>query len=112
VPYYQKLTYSGPGTQPSIGLDACIVPFNAVVACSLLGGASASYKLQFTLNPLSDPLATDADANWFDSPDIPGGSNTSALASFLTPAARVRLVIASLSGGSLQIEVQQPFSVN
>ena len=112
MPYYQTLTYSSAVTEPSIGLDNSIVPCNATVSCTLLGGATANYKLQWTLDPLFGPLDTDSDANWFDSTDIPSGTTTNASATFTTPVARIRLVIASLSGGTLQVEVLQPLSTN
>jgi hypothetical protein len=111
MPYYQTITYASAATETSIGLDPSIAPFNATVVCTLLGGATASYKLQFTLKEYG-ALDTDSSANWIDSQDIPSGTTTNAYASFLTPVSRVRLVIASLSGGALQIEVRQGLSTN
>jgi hypothetical protein len=110
--YAQNLTYTSAATQPSIGLDAGTVPFNATIMCTLLGGAVASYKMQYTLNELNGPLAVDADANWMDSPDIPAGTAANSFASLTTPIARVRLVIASLTGGSLQVQVRQGYYSN
>lgn len=112
MPYYQTLTYSSAATEPSIGLDPAIVPFNATVVCTLLGGATASYKLQWTLNSLDNPTDTDSIANWTDSTDIPLGTTGNSYSQLLSPVARVRLVIATLSGGTLQIQVRQGLSTN
>jgi hypothetical protein len=111
MPYYQTLTYSAGTAQASIGLDFSIVPFNASITVSLIGAATATYKLQYTMDPLSAPTAVDSSANWYDSPDIPAGTATSAFAAFITPVARVRLVFAAISG-SVQIQVLQGLSTN
>lgn len=112
MPYYRSQVYSAPATTVSWNLDPAIAPFNAAVTVTLLGGASASYKLQWTLDSLDGPTATDASANWFDSPDMPSGTTTGATAGFITPVARIRLVIASLSGGTLQLQARQGLSTN
>lgn len=111
MPYYRTQTYSAAATTPSWNLDPAIVPFNATVVCTLSAG-SVSYKLQYTLNALDGPLETDSSALWTDSPDIPSGTTASAQAAFIAPVARVRLVIASLSGGTLTMQMRQGLSTN
>jgi hypothetical protein len=111
MPYTHSVTYSSSGTQPSVDFDPSIAPFNASITCTLLGGATASYKLQYTTHSYG-VLDTDSNANWFDSPDIPAGTTSSTFASFITPVTRVRLIIASLSGGTLQMETIQGLSTN
>jgi hypothetical protein len=110
MPYKRTQTYTTAITTPSWNLDPSITPFNATVACVLVTGP-VSYKLQYTLDDLADPLLTDANAAWFDSPDIPAGTAASVSTSFITPVARVRLVIASLTG-SLTLTVIQGLSTN
>jgi hypothetical protein len=112
MPYYNSIIYSAAATTPSINLDPAITPFNATVVCTVLGGATVSYKLQWTLNLLDGPLETDSQANWLDSGDIPAGTTTSASTAFINPIGRIRLVIASLSGGTLQLQVRQGLSTN
>lgn len=111
MPYTRSVTYSAAATTPSVDFDASIAPFNAAITCTLLGGATASYKLQYTLHNYG-VLDTDSNANWYDSPDIPSGTTSSSFVSFITPVTRVRLVIASLSGGTLQMETIQGLSTN
>jgi hypothetical protein len=100
--YRRVETYTSPGTKGSWNLELT----NAQASVNITLTGTASYKLQYTLDPLDDPLATDADASWLDSNDIPAGTSTSAVCTFMTPAARIRLVIAALSG-SLKMEMLQ-----
>ena len=111
MPYSRSITYSTSGTKASFDFDASIAPFNASITCSVLGGATTSYKLQYT-NTNYGVLTTDAQANWFDSADIPAGTTVSTFASFITPITRARLVIASLSGGTVVVEASQGLSTN
>lgn len=109
MPYRRTETYTTTGTKGSWNADPSIAPFNANIAVTLTG--TASYKLQYTLDTLDSPTAIDSDASWFDSPDIAAGTATSSNSSFITPVARVRLVIASISG-SLKMEMIQGLSTN
>jgi hypothetical protein len=105
------VTYTTTGTKPSVDLDPAIAPFSATVAVTLTTGP-ASYKLQYTIDDFSDPLKTDATASWFDSVDIPAGTAASAVSALSSPVTRVRLVIATLTAGSLRLQTQQGMSIN
>ena len=111
MPLYQSVTYASgtTGTQPSINMDPSIAPFNATIAVTLTGGTT-SFKMQWSISPFE--TVSDANANWFDSTDIPASSAASKTSFVTTPYARVRLVIASLSGGNLVLETQQGISKN
>ena len=109
MPYRRTETYTTIGTKGSWNADPSIAPFNAAINITVTG--SATYALQYTLDPLDDPTAVDSDAVWLDSPDIPTGTTGSATTSFLTPVARVRVVIAVISG-SLKVEMIQGMSTN
>lgn len=100
--YYRTETYITSGTKGSWNLELT----NAQIAAFVTLTGTANYKLQYSLDPLNSPTALDSDATWIDSNDIPAGTTTSATVAFNTPAARVRLVIASLAG-SLKFEVLQ-----
>lgn len=104
---YRTDTYTTTGTKESWNLDPAIVPFNASVACTLVSG-TVSYKLQFSLDPMS---VADAAALWFDSIDIPAATATSALTLITSPQARFRVVIAAISG-VLTIQSRQGLSTN
>lgn len=107
MPLYREITYDTSGTKESLNLDPSVVPFNACVGCTLTG--TASYKLQYSLSPMT---VADANALWFDSGDIPSGTSTSAATGFPYPVTRVRLDIASLVGGSIALQLLQGFSTN
>ena len=107
MPYYQTQTYTTAATEPSLFLDSSIAPFNAQVAVTISG--TVSYKLQWTL---ADSNVADSAANWFDSTDIPSGTSASKTSIITAPVARIRLIIATLTGGSIILEVRQGMSIN
>lgn len=106
--YYQTNSYTTTGTKDSINLDPAIVPFCCAVACTLVAG-SVSYKLQYSLDPMT---VADSAALWFDSGDIPASTTTSAVSLFQSPTSRVRVVIASLTTGPLTVQTLQGLSTN
>lgn len=110
MPYGRKETYTTIGTKPSWNLDASIVPFNATLACSFVTGP-VSYKVQYSLDELG-PTQTDADATWFDSVGIPAGTATDAVAALVSPVTMIRIVIATLTAGSITMQVRQGLSTN
>jgi hypothetical protein len=112
MPLQRTETYTSTGTKPSWNCDPSITPFQLSVAVDLLGAATATFGLQYSYDTLDSPTATDDDAKWFDSATIPAGTTADAQQSFVnTPIARIRIVIAALSG-SLKMTMLQPMSVN
>lgn len=103
--------YTSTGTKPSVLLDPSITPFNVNVACVVGAGATASYKLQYTL---SDVNVSDANALWFDSTDFPAATAASKVAPISAPVSRVRMVIATLTGGvaTLTLQTLQGWTTN
>lgn len=112
MPYFQQQVYSSAATEPSLNLDSAIAPFNAFVVCTVSGGATASYKLQYTLDNFDGSAATDAAAIWTDSTDIPNATTTSKTSFIQTPVSRIRLVIATLTAGTITLQVRQGLSIN
>lgn len=111
MPLQNSITYTTTGTKTSINVDPSITPFALSVACVLSSGGSVSYKLQYSYDSLDDPTLDDTDADWFDSTTIPAGTAASKTEAFAAPIARVRLVIASLTG-SLKLTLLQGMSTN
>ena len=109
MPYRRTETYITTGTKGSWNLDPSVAPFNAAMSFFITG--TCTYKMQYTLDPLDSPTALDSDAVWIDSPDIPAGTTASGQTSFITPVARVRVVIAAISG-SLKVEAIQGIGPN
>lgn len=114
MPYNKTITYvpGANGAQASFDFDPSITPFNATITVSLLNSATGTYKLQYTTTTYG-VLTTDAQANWFDSPDIPASTTTGAFASFLTPITRARIVFSvALATGNMVLDVVQGMSTN
>lgn len=109
MPLTRTETYTTTGTKGSWNLDTSIAPFQVNVSVVLTG--TADYKLQYSYDALDSPTAVDTDATWFDSADIPASTAASAAAAFNNPIARVRLVIAAVTG-SLKMTAIQPMSIN
>lgn len=112
MPYFQQQVYSSAATEPSLNLDPAIAPFNSFVNCVVSTGATASYKMQYTLDNFDGPTMTDGAANWTDSTDIPASTATSKTSFIQTPVSRIRLVIATLTGGTITLQVRQGLSTN
>jgi hypothetical protein len=111
MPLQRTETYLTTGTKPSWNCDPSITPFNMSVAVTFVTGP-VSYKLQYTYDNFDDPLKTDASATWFDSTAIPAGTVANAQAAFTQPITRIRLVIATLTAGSITMTMLQGMSVN
>lgn len=111
MPLQRSETYSTTGTKQSWNCDPSVAPFNVNIGCVLSAG-TVDYKLQYSYDTLDNPLLADSDATWIDSDDIPASTTGTAEANFSTPIARVRLVIAALSGGTLKMTMLQGMSTN
>ena len=108
---YHDVTYTTTGIKPSVDFDQAISPFTATVAVTLTTGPAA-YSVHYTIDDFSDPLKTDASASWFDSVDFPVGTAASGVSVLTTPISRIRMVIVTLTAGSLRMQTQQGLSIN
>lgn len=106
MPMYQTVAYTTTGTKASLNLDPSIADFKATVAVTV--GTTATYKMQYSLDPMT---VADASALWFDSATIPAGTTSSKVEGLVAPVARIRLIVAALSG-TLTLQVSQGLSVN
>lgn len=95
------------GTQPSVNLDPSISPFNCTVAVVIVGG-SASYGIQFS-HDAND--VSDANSRWFADPTFGTGIVASGYVVYNNPITKVRIVIASNTGG-LELKTLQGFTQN
>lgn len=111
MPLQRTEIYTTTGTKQSWNCDPSITPFNMSVVLALLGAATGTFGLQYSYDTLDAPGLTDSDATWFDSTTIPAGTTANAQQAFNAPIARIRVVIAALSG-SLKMTMLQGFSQN
>ena len=111
MPLQRSETYTTTGTKQSWNCDPSIAPFNLSIAFDILAAGTATYSLQYSYDTLDSPTATDSDASWYDSVEIPVGTAVDAAQQFNAPIARVRVVIAALSG-SLKMTMLQGIGPN
>lgn len=95
------------GEQPSINLDPSINPFAVTAAVWLVG--SGSYGLEWSFDDFA--TVSDANARWFLDLLIPVGTTSSKYENYNTPATRVRINIASNTGG-IEFKILQAFTTN
>lgn len=105
---YQIFATGVTGTQPSFNMDTSISPYNVTIAVWVVGG-SASFKMQWSFDDYA--TVSDANARWFDDPQIPAGTAASIYENYQFLATRGRIVIATNTGG-LELKVLQGFSKN
>jgi hypothetical protein len=110
MPLQRTETYTTTGTKGSWNCDPSIAPFQVTVSFALLSG-TVSYSLQYSYDTLDSPTAVDSDATWFDSADIPPATSGNAATQFAAPIARVRVVIAAITG-PLKMTMLQGMSIN
>lgn len=111
MPLRRTETYTTIGTKDSWNCDPSITPFNLSLAISFVTGPVA-YGIQYSYDTQDDPKLGDAAAVWFDSTVIPAGTAAAAQQQFTTPIARLRIVIATLTAGSLTMTMLQGISTN
>lgn len=108
--YQQYKTYAAAttGTQPSLNVDPSIAPYAVTVAVFVVSG-SASFKLQWSFDDYA--TVTDANARWFDDPQIPAGTTASIYENYAFLATRLRIVIVTNTGG-IELKVIQAYTKN
>lgn len=97
----RSLTAAGVAT---VVLDRFQTPFNVSYAVELIGGPTAAYAVQFTLDDVNDTSIT---AVWFDDANNPTGTAASAVGNYAFPVRAIRANAATLTGGSLRFKVMQ-----
>lgn len=96
---------SATGPTAPVALDWRKDPFTATVQVYVGGGVTASYGLEYTL----DDVQTMPPANVRWVPEVagmlPAGTTASGTARYSTPVCAVRINVASLAGGNLEMRV-------
>lgn len=80
-------------------MDYVLSPFNASFRVTVPAGVTTSYKVQYTLDDLNaNPAITTID--WVDDANVGAGTTASATGNYMFPVSAIRVVTASLSGGT------------
>lgn len=98
---------SGTGTTAPVAFNYRQNPFAATVQVYVGGGVTTSYGLEYTLDDVQTTPA--ANVRWC--PEVagmlPAGTTATGTARYSAPVCAVRLNVASLTGGNLEMRVLQ-----
>lgn len=101
-----KQVITGTGTSAPIAMNWRANPFNATVQVVLTGGTT-SFGLEYTLDDLA--ATPPASVRWVGETtgNLPSGSTAGGTVRYTAPVCGLRLNVASLSGGNLEMRVLQ-----
>ncbi|MBB3411208.1 hypothetical protein FHT87_005161 [Rhizobium sp. BK316] len=112
-PLSKFVTVSATGTATVCNLDSTIAPFSVAIQVYVPGGVTTTYSVEYTLDDL---LLQDNTANpnvrWTTDPQFPVGSSATITGNYIVPIAAVRLNVATITGGSIELKVRQSLSIN
>ena len=110
-------TITAPGSYV-FALDWWVNPFNVAAEILVPAGVTAS----FTLNQTRDPILQEPgpgygaviapNPTWGLVPGTTAGETASVEATITSPIRALQLVVATLTGGDLDVNILQPFSIN
>jgi hypothetical protein len=97
MPLARTKTITATGNSDPLVLDWMQAPFDATVAIALVGAATVSYALQYTMDEVMNTPA--ANVRWVEDVGAPAATSTAKVISFSgRPVTAVRLAVASLTG--------------
>lgn len=102
-PIYKS--YTTTGTKEACALNFRSGPTNISVSAIVPGGTTASYSIQYTFTDLS--FTSEANADWITDPQFPLASSATLVGNYIAPITGLRMVIASISGGPIRMNVIQ-----
>ena len=112
-PLSKFVTVSATGTATVCNLDSTIAPFSVAIQVYVPGGVTTTYSVEYTLDEL---VLQDGTANpnvrWTTDPQFPVGSSATITGNYLFNISAIRVNVATLSGGSLELKVRQGVSIN
>lgn len=112
-PLSKFVTITATGISGPHNLDSSIGPFAVAIQVYVPGGVTATYSVEYTLDEL---VLQDNTANpnvrWTTDPQFPIGTAATATGNYIVPVSAVRVNVATLSGGSIELKIRQAFSIN
>ncbi len=112
-PLSRFATVSATGTSVPYNLDPSIGPFNVAIQVYVPNGVTATYSVEYTLDELNlQDNTANPNIRWMTDPQFPVGSTATITGNYLFPISAVRLNVATLTGGSLELKTRQSFSIN
>lgn len=112
-PLSKFVSISATGITDPFNLDPSISPFNVAIQVYVPVGVTVSYSVEYTLDEivLQDNSAN-PNARWVTDPEFPAASAATITSNYIAPISAVRVNVASISGGSIELKIRQSFSKN
>lgn len=105
MPFQRVKNITATGNSDPIVFDWARAPFDAQVQIALVGAATVSYALQFTLDDIMN--TPPANVNWVEDPGAPAATTTTKIVSYTgRPCTAVRLAVAAITG-TVQLKAAQ-----
>jgi len=112
-PLARYATITDTGVAGPYNLDPTISPFNVNVQVYVPEDVTVSYSVEYTLDQLN-LLGGQENPNvrWETDTNFPDSSAATITSSFDAPLTAIRVNVASISGGSIELKILQSFSKN
>ena len=112
-PLSKFVSISATGTTTICNLDPSIGPFSVAIQVYVPGTVTTTYSVEYTLDDLmlQDNSATPC-VRWTTDPQFPVGTAATATGNYIVPISAIRVNVATISGGSIELKVRQSFSIN
>ena len=113
-PLSRFATISATGIAGPFNLDSSISPFNANIQVWVpASGVTASYSVEYTLDDLNlIGGAANPNVRWSTFAAFPAASSATITSELTAPVSAIRVNVATLTGGSIELKILQSFSKN
>lgn len=101
-----RFVMSAAGNSAVIPLDLYIAPFQVAVNVFMSNGATVDYTLQYTYDDVLAPGYNPATGQWIDDTTM-DNEVVSSTVNLSAPVTAVRIVAATLTGGTLTVAIVQ-----
>lgn len=102
-----RFTYTATGAQPYINLDWFKIPFNVSATAILVGGATATFGVEYTVDDVTQINNAASNLNWLPvTGALAPGATASGTATIDFPVTAVRLNITAITGSVEFVVIQ------
>lgn len=113
MPLSRFVSIAATGETAPFNLDPSISPFNVAIQVYVPGGVTVSYSVEYTLDDLTlSNGQPNPNVRWVEDPEFPTGSIATITSNYIAPISAVRVNVASITGGSIEVKIRQGFSSN
>ncbi len=121
MPIKRNVNIGAVGIAGPFNLDPSIGPFNVAIQVFVpngtnpagVGAVTAAYSVEFTLDDLSNPDGSpNQNARWVTDPQFPVGSTATITGNYFAPISAVRVNVANIAGGNIELKMRQSDTIN